>query len=296
MLGNTDHPNPSLRVSILSDLHLDSHFPLTLAPPSESEVRRVFDPIFQTPAEVLVIAGDLGHYNHQNRQIIKWLRRLYFENIVCVLGNHDYYLSNRIMMDDFNEDSFERVRALRAELNAIDGVYCLDGNVVEIEGVRFGGCDSWYDGTYWLSNLNSHYLYCDHHVQEHWKLSMPDASAIKGIKHYDDIWKIEQPKIERVYKECDVMITHVMPSIDPQHVDRHYRSDRGASFFTFNGEKYLKETTAHTWIYGHSHTNQEADVFDVRMVANQMGYRGEARKSYVEEKIIEIYPEKRREK
>ena len=291
MLGNTDHPNPSLRVSILSDLHLDSHFPLTLTPPGESEVRRVFVSIFLTPAEVLVIAGDLGHSNHQNRQIIKWLRRLYFENIVCVLGNHDYYLSNRIMMDDFNEDSFERVRALRAELNAIDGVYCLDGNVVEIEGVRFGGCDSWYDGTYWLSNLNPHYLYCDHHVQEHWEMTMPDASAIKGIKHYADIWKIEQPKIERVYKECDVMITHVMPSVDPQHVDRHYRYDRGTSFFTFNGEKYLKNTSAHTWIYGHSHTNQEADVFDVRMVANQMGYRGEARKSPIEEKVIEIYSE-----
>jgi 3',5'-cyclic AMP phosphodiesterase CpdA len=291
MLGNTDHPNQSLRVSILSDLHLDSYFPFTLTPPSESEVRRIFDPIFQTPADVLVVAGDLGHYNHQNRQIIKWLRRLYFKYIVCVLGNHDYYLSNRIMMDDFNENSFERVKALRAELNAIDGVYCLDGNVVEIEGVRFGGCDSWYDGSYWLANLNPHNIYTSHHVQELWKFTMPDASAIKGIKKYDDIWKIEQPKIKRVYKACDVMITHVRPSIDPQHVDRHYRFDRGTSFFTFNGEKYLKNTSAHTWIYGHSHTNQEADVFDVHMFANQMGYRGEARKSPIEEKVIEIYSE-----
>ena len=284
--------NP-LSVSILSDLHVDSYFPFSLSAPSEESVRRVFDPIFQTPADVLVIAGDLGHYNHQIRQIMKWLRQLYFKHIVCVLGNHDYYLANRIMMDDFDENSFNRVNALRNDLNSIEGVYCLNGNVVEIDGVRFGGCDSWYDGQYWLANLNPHFIYCDHHIQEHWKLTMPDSNVIKGIKKYDDIWKIEQPKIEAVYKECDVMITHVMPSIDPQHVDGNYRKDKGTAFFTFNGEKYLKETTAHTWIYGHSHTNQDVDVHGVRMIANQMGYRGEARKGQTVEQVIEIWPEGR---
>jgi predicted phosphodiesterase len=285
-----------LSISILSDLHIDSYFPLSAEPISEIAVRKVFEPIFKTKADVLVIAGDLGHYNHQAHQIMKWLRALYFKNIICVLGNHDYYLVNRIMMDDFNENSFERVSVLRTELNAIEGVYCLDGNVVEIEGVRFGGCDSWYDGQYWLSNLNTHYLYCDHHIQEHWKLTMPDASAIKGIKKYDDIWKIEQPKIEAVYQACDVMITHVMPSIDPQHVDSIYRKDKGSAFFTFNGEKYLKETTAKVWVYGHNHTNQDVEVQGVRLVANQMGYRGEARKGQIVEKVIEIYPEMRKEK
>jgi predicted phosphodiesterase len=284
-----------ITASILSDLHFDSHFPITAAPPTEDVVRRVFDPIFKTPADLLVIAGDLGHYNHQSRQLLKWLRRLYFKNIVCVLGNHDYFLVNRIMQDDYDMNSFNRVEEMRDQLNNIEGVHCLNGNTVDINGVRFGGCDSWYDGKYWLANLNPYYLYCDHHIQEHWKLTMPDASAIKGIKKYDEIWDIEKPKIEAVCQACDVMITHVMPSIDPQYVDRHYRSDKGTAFFTFNGEKYLKETTAHTWIYGHSHTNQDVDVHGVRMLANQMGYRGEARKSAVEEKIIEIYPETRRE-
>lgn len=280
-----------LTVSILSDLHVDSHFPFTLSPPSEESVRRVFDPIFKTSSDVLVIAGDLGHYNHQIRQIIKWLRQIYFKNIVCVLGNHDYYLANRIMMDDFDENSFNRVNRLRNDLNEIEGVYCLNGNVVEIDGIRFGGCDSWYDGQYWLHNLNPHFIYCAHHVQEHWKLTMPDASVIKGVNQYDDIWKIEQPKIEAVYKKCDVMITHVMPSINPEHIDGNYRKDKGTAFFAFDGEKYLKDTTAHTWIYGHNHTNQDVDVHGVRMLANQLGYRGEARKSPIEEKVIEIHAE-----
>lgn len=281
-----------LVVSILSDLHFDSHLPSFGA--TEKMVKKVFDPIFKTPADVLVIAGDLGHYNNQSFTVIKMLRELYFKHIVVVLGNHDYYLINRMLVDDYNNNSFNRVNKMRELLNSIDGVHCLNGNVVEIEGVRFGGCDSWYDGQYQLHNLNPHFIYAMHHVRELWKYTMNDYPCIKGIKKFDDIWEIERPKIEATYQVCDVMITHVMPSINPEHVNRHYRSDKATGFFCFDGEKYLKETTAHTWIYGHSHTNNEFDLHGVRVIANQLGYRGEARKSAAAEKIIEIWKEVKR--
>lgn len=278
-----------LTVSILSDLHVDSHFPFSLSAPSEESVRRVFDPIFKTSADVLVIAGDLGHYNHQIRQIIKWLRRIYFKNIVCVLGNHDYYLANRIMMDDFDENSLNRVNRLRNDLNEIEGVYCLNGNVVEIERVRFGGCDSWYDGQYLLHNLNPHHEHDLDHVDKSWGYWINDKANIYGVKRFDDIWEVERPKIEAVYQKCDVMITHVMPSINPKHVAEYFRDSRGTAYFCFDGEKYVKDTTSKIWVYGHTHTPNEFELHGVQVVANQLGYRGEARKLPVEEKIIEIF-------
>lgn len=278
-----------MKISILSDLHLDSHLPVFGL--TETIVRELFDPIFKTPADVLVIAGDLGHYNDQTFLVIKMLREIYFKHIVCVLGNHDYYLINRIMRDDFEESSLSRIQDLRGRLNSMDGVHCLDGNVIEINGVRFGGCDSWYDGQYWLKNLNPHYVYTMHHVRELWKHTMNDYNLIQWIKEFDEIWEIEKPKIEAVYQQCDVMITHVMPSTDPNHVSGIYRKDKMTSFFCFDGKKYLKETSAKIWIYGHNHTNQDVEIHGVRMLANQMGYRGEARNGKVEEKIIEVWPE-----
>lgn len=282
----------SISVSILSDLHFDSHFPSFGV--TEAMVRKFFDPIFtpnnQNPAYVLVIAGDLGHDNDQNIMIIKLLRQIYFKHIICVLGNHDYYLINSKVAAHYDNDSFKRAQEMRDLLNSIDGVYCLDGNVVEIDGVRFGGCDSWYDGQYVLHHLNPHYEYDLDHVQNLWKHTMNDAHHMPNVKLFDALWDIERPKIEAIYQQCDVMITHVMPSINPEHVDKMYRSDKATGYFTFDGQKYLKETTAHTWIYGHSHSNQDVEVHGVRMIANQLGYRNEAIKNGMQDKRLEIYP------
>jgi len=277
----------NLSISILSDLHLDMHF--NSPRQTTGRVKAFFDPIFMPggiePADVFVIAGDLGHYNSQNLWIIEYLKELYFKHIVCVLGNHDYYLIHQIQQLDYNMDSFERVQEMRDQLNAIDGVHCLNGNVVEIEGIRFGGCDSWYDGEYgkWLYDQNGTK---GDWIQRLWMMSMNDARLIYGIKRFDDIWKVEQPKIEEVYKECDVMITHVSPSINPEHIDKLYRNDKETGFFSFDGEEYVKNTTAKVWIYGHTHIPNDFEWHGVRLICNQLGYPGE--NMNVREKRIEI--------
>lgn len=279
----------TLSLSILSDLHLDMHF--RSQQQSKEDVQALFDPIFRPngieSADVLVIAGDLGHYNSENLRIIGYLKELYFKYIVCVLGNHDYYLLHRLQQLDYETNSFNRIQEMRDGLNAIEGVYCLDGNIIVIEGIRFGGSDSWYDGAYLLRNLNPRGTYSMGRVRELWHHTMNDANYIFGIQRFDEIWDIEKPKIEAVYQECDVMITHVSPSINPEHIpDIHFRRDETTSFFTFNGEEYVKNTTAKVWIYGHTHTPNDYEWHGVRLICNQLGYPGELKD--VKEKRIEI--------
>lgn len=261
-----------LTVSILSDLHLDMHFKAFRQ--EKEDIKAFFDPIFKTPADVLVIAGDLGHYNSENLKIIKHLKDLYFKHIVCVLGNHDYYLLHRLQQLDYDTNSFKRVEEMREQINSIDGIHCLNGNVVEIEGIRFGGCDSWYDGKYgmWLYDQNGTK---GDWIQHLWTMSMNDARLIYGIKRFDEIWEIEKPKIEAVYQQCDVMITHVSPSINPEHIDKLYRNDKATSFFSFDGEEYVKNTSAKVWIYGHTHTPNDCQWHGVWLICNQLGYPGE---------------------
>ena len=73
----------------------DPHFDFWFRPLVEREFYRLYGRIFSGDADVIVIAGDLGHYNHQSLKAMKLIRKRYCKHLVCVLGNHDYYLSKK---------------------------------------------------------------------------------------------------------------------------------------------------------------------------------------------------------
>jgi hypothetical protein len=76
---------------------------------------------------------------------------------------------------------------------------------------------------------------------------MNDAGHMPNLKHFDELWDIEKPKIEATYQECDMMVTHVSPSIKPEHIpNKHYRMDDSTSFFTFDGQKLINAVLANT--------------------------------------------------
>ena len=91
-----------MKIDILSDLHFDNYFYNKY---SKDDVIKFYSQIidFKNCGDVLVIAGDLGHNNHQNIKILKILKEFY-KNIVCVLGNHDYI--NILEIENF-DDIFE---------------------------------------------------------------------------------------------------------------------------------------------------------------------------------------------
>jgi DNA repair exonuclease SbcCD nuclease subunit len=75
--------------AILGDTHFDFHFN-----PNAPVTERLFDAKFKSileanPADVLLIPGDIGHYNAQNLECLKHLRR-YYDRVVVTFGNHDY--------------------------------------------------------------------------------------------------------------------------------------------------------------------------------------------------------------
>lgn len=243
-----------MRIDILSDLHCDYFFKQSNN--STIDIKKVYDKVLlqdgRNAGDVLVVAGDIGHYNNQNLIILKMIKRIYgYRAIVCVLGNHDYYLANRIARDDY-EDSFERARELIDLVNSEEDLYCLDGNVIEIDGVKFGGAMGWYSDAY----LNYRYPNGNFPLKsnnEMWKKCMLDFEMTKGIENFNDLYHIELPKIEAVYKECDVMITHINPSYEDVHLSKEFFREQTNTFFCFNGHKYLKGTTAKHWIFGHTH-------------------------------------------
>lgn len=264
-----------MKIDYCSDPHFDAYFNPN-RPLDEKAFRAFYEPFIfakgRTPGEVLVIAGDLSHENTLSLEALKLLKR-YYSRIVCVLGNHDYYLSSARQHKEFS-DSFERVETMRARINSQEGLHCLDGTVVTINGVRFGGCDSWYNSAY-----EKHYflnrVFTQSSTNEMWKKAMMDAKFIKGVEDFDAIFAIEKPKLDAVYASCDVMLTHVNPSFKKAHLDPSWKNDPTSVFFSFGGHEYLKEGTMQYWIFGHTHTKIQYELHGVSVLCNPIGYPGE---------------------
>lgn len=179
-----------MQVDYFSDPHCDFWFnpKQTL---SYEKLDAQFKHYIPSPrGEVLLIAGDLGHSNRQNIEILQAIQKIYgYKHIICVLGNHDYYLSSAAQRLGFNENSLARVAQMRTLINKEEGLYCLDGNVIEIKGVRFGGCDSWYSDAYLQHYFPKRGLTqkSNNHM---WQNVMNDAHYIFGVKNFDDIYNL----------------------------------------------------------------------------------------------------------
>lgn len=269
-----------MTIDILSDLHFNVYYQVKMGNKEATEVlKTMYDPVIlnnrtREAGDVLIIAGDIGHDNKQNIQFLKIFLKEYYKHIVCVLGNHDYYLINRIAQDDYDLNSFNRAKEMRDLINAEDNMYCLDGNIVEIDGVKFGGCASSYSNAY----SKAYFPLADNHKanNEMWRNCMYDSKMMFGVENYDDIYKIELPKIEAAYKECDVMITHVNPSFLHEHMAPSYENDRFNIFFTFNGHKFMEAGSMKYWIFGHTHDRLEYTHNGVKCICNPFGYPSES--------------------
>ena len=261
----------SLKVDILSDLHIDFYFNPTVAVTTKN-VKSLFDDIFKgSSSDILIIAGDIGHHNQQNIEVLKILQQEYYKYIICVLGNHDYYLITSGARKHY-KTSYNRADEMKKLINKEKDMFCLDGNIVEIDGIKFGGCDGWYSDAYM-----KHYY--PHKTKRFtiglWKHTISDYENILGIKNFYELYNKEIEKIEKIYQNCDVMITHVNPSYLEDHIAEQYHGSDINTFFTFDGHKYLKDGSIKYWVFGHTHDEIQYEFEDVKCICNPLGYPSE---------------------
>lgn len=303
-----------MKFAIMGDTHFDFYFNVQSAVSA-----RLFDSKFKeliesNPADVLIIAGDIGHYNAQNVTCLKHLRR-YYNRIIVTFGNHDYYLVTKSIVSKYQwgtgrlGGSRERVADMKSMIDSLDGADYVDGNVVEIEGVRIGGATGWYDGSLMLDRKK----YDD--INLYWRLQMNDANMIyptgnNGAK-FDTLFHEQKHHVDAVYQQCDIMISHVSPlsewkqftemygfDSDQASRDLNYSINHEAlqdyrAFYCFDGQEYLENGSMKHWIFGHTHRNfsrtyQRKDGREIEIICNSIGYPKNKEKSDFKLKVIEI--------
>jgi Icc-related predicted phosphoesterase len=265
-----------MKVDIISDIHLDFYARFNRVKTEafvEKLIKSKRDKIF----EVLVIAGDIGHYNDDNFHLIELLSK-YYEKIFITWGNHDLYLLSSQYTEKYNYNSFNRLNEFKDMLKSIENVAFLDGQKIEYKGITFWGSGLWYNVIsleHWSNYMNdSKYIY---DRKEGYKIVLPyDFFPIEYSFNTTKLYEKEYEKIKNL-DYADVIITHIPP------VKIFDNFERGDDYFYVDyGEEIIEKIKPKIWIFGHIHAKTYKSFKGCKLVANPLGYPEENDKFILE--------------
>jgi predicted phosphodiesterase len=253
---------------LISDIHLDFWVTPTWNKFKEKKnldefVRQI---VPERPSPVLAIAGDIGHFNKQNYRLLKALK-MHYKYILLVAGNHDYYLQSKSIRYKYAYNSINRLSEMKKLIKDLPNVVYLDGDVVAIDGVHYGGCGMWYDFQYGIQVLNSNYP----KIYEHWRAVSSDALCTRGKpRETKDMFYEEKRKLARILPHSDVIITHFSPDWSVAPVDR--KLSVSTSFYYFDGTPYFPLISKKIWCFGHMHRRIDYTKHGCRFINAALGY------------------------
>lgn len=304
-----------MKCAILGDTHFDFWL---LTNFKEKHFHLQFRKLLESAeADVLLLPGDIGHYNAQNLQCLQYMRQ-YFDQIVVTFGNHDYYLITNSVREKYryanpNRPSEERVSEMKKMIEDAEGINYVDGNILDIGGIKIGGATGWYDGSLLMDGGKKSYA----EVNSLWRWQMNDANLIhptgtSGVT-FDRLFQEQKCNLDAVYQQCDIMMTHVSPlsewkqfiemynfqsslaAFDQSYAQNHEALKDYRVFYCFDGKEYLENGSMKHWVFGHTHRNfsrtyERQDGKSIQIHCNSIGYpdRGKIPKEFYL-KVIEVH-------
>lgn len=247
---------------LISDIHIDFWIDPS-NPTQDIHIEILVKKLLPTsPSNVLIIAGDLGHYNYQNTLFLKRLREIY-KHVLLINGNHDLYMISHKQVNTYKK-SINRLNEMIASANNI-GCNYLTGQLIDIDGYVFGGTGMWHDEYYAKKyfNMNSTQIEFLRYKR------MNDCRRIYAFDRYA-FFENEYEKMKMIISDCDVIVSHAAPHIDclPSDMD-----DDIKTFYMFDGSELVSQMKPHAvYCYGHIHSNSEVIIDGRRFIRNPLGY------------------------
>lgn len=260
-----------MQVAYCSDLHVDffcretnpqhKHYELHL----HEYVNKVLRP---TPADVLIIAGDIGHFNQQNIDLLKILKA-YYPEVLITYGNHDAYCISNSQKERYNYQSINRVNEFK-QMCLESNIHLLDGSVVTVADKTFAGLPMWYNLPTveaihrWVKSLND-----ANHIIDGYRL--PAWMYGKEFIPFDtQAFYLSQVAKLKALPPTDILFSHVCPSIIPlASKDPRYGSTSYDIFYESDNAHLVK---APICIFGHTHNRTTFTNNSTTYLCNPIGY------------------------
>jgi Icc-related predicted phosphoesterase len=243
----------SLRIQIISDLHLEFH------PDGGQGLLSAMN--FQS-SDALVVAGDLCSAKTIVRSF-ELLCGAYRRPVIYVPGNHEYYGS-----------SFSEVDALlAASEQAHPNLSVLNNKTTEVAGQRILGT------TLWFPDQPGNYGYED---------MLNDFKMIRGFREHVYAANTQARQfLEDELRMGDIVVTHHLPSAES--VSAQYKKSPLNRFFVSPLDELILQRQPTLWVHGHTHDSADYRLGHTRVVCNPFGYLGhELNDAWDAEKSVEV--------
>lgn len=257
------------RFAIYSDLHyeLGSRF----EPP----------PSLRGQVDGVILAGDISN-GLEAMTYARHIARLIDAPAILVAGNHEFY--GQIMEP--------LIDGLRAQSN--DEVHFLDGDTIEIAGVRILGATLWTDFA-----LNAH-----KHIQaiQSMRKLMNDYRWIKRVSSTRGSRKIDthailarhvaqrkwlSEELAKPFNGSTIVVTHHAPS--RRSLEGHDTDRLVAAAYASNLDSFIEDREIDVWVHGHIHESVDYMIGNTRVVSNPYGYEViERNRAFAPDLIIEV--------
>lgn len=277
-----------MQIDYVSDTHIDFWISElnTQNPKFQKQLSHYIDTVLKPKgSDILILAGDIGHYFKQDTEFILGLKK-HYKHILLTFGNHDMYLVTKSTQNKYLYDSMNRLLEFKHWCKKQENIHFLDGNSVVIEGTSFAGAGMAWDGSYGKKFYNL----TEYEMVEHWKQVMNDSKLIfSGKPHISvptayggnytecsfdplEFFKEQKKKLNRI-EYCDVMISHYGPKV-PDNLKEEYKN-RTSSFYYFDGLEDIDRLGCKFWVYGHTHEKIDEIYNECNLLCSPIGYPGE---------------------
>lgn len=262
-----------MNIAYINDLHIDHHIKYNKNQNKyyqsiEDFIINLINESQLTYRDVLIIAGDLSHYNDVSRLVLKTFSQ-YFNIVFFVPGNHDYYLISKSQLNK-HETSYNRVKNLIHQ--------CYDLNNVIIFHSSFN---------------NNYYQYKDKLFSGLTMTSLPKTeeeitfyNLFMNDKKYitDKVADLHHQDLNQYYelknKNLDIFISHY-PIIS---TDSHLLHLNDGSLGSYRCD--VSELIAPINFFGHVHEIKNYKFDKYQFYTNALGYPHESLTNKIQEIII----------
>ena len=254
------------KFDVVSDLHFD-HFV------GSGEAGTEFlESVFLKPtAPNLLVAGDIGNWYSEHALFYTDyffnLVRHKYQNVVCVLGNHDYYLFGL----DKESSPVAKYRKRYSDYKNVHFLSLSDApSTVKIEDTTVIG------GTLWSDLDPTYELDIVRRLNDFWYVHGLTA------KDYRERFTKELLELDRLLEidkdEKVVVLTHHAPTFatTPMFSDSPLQS----AFCTDLTRMFLSRSNIKAWVFGHTHVKAELEIGGVKLIENSFGYYGQESLDY----------------